>query len=419
MMLHFPLKNIQHEDLYGNHKGCWVRLKDMERYSNFRGKALLFLLFLWFLWFINFSVRMVFSPILPILEDEFVVNHARASSIFIFLAVGYAVSVIVSGLFSGKLGYKKSIVFSLALLGLVAFLIPLVQNFFLLYLFAFVVGFSVGSYLPSALPLITEYYSEKNWGKAIAIHDTGAPSAIFATPFVVLGLLHFFPWRGIFVVFACVFLISSVVFYLVSSEVKISNPPKAMFRDIVKIRSLWLMALIWIFGMGANVGIYSIVPLYLTKELNLNIGYANTILGISRLGSVGVAIACGFLVDRFNLRKVMFLVIIITSLFTVLMSLAPVKYIGIALFLQASFAQGFFPIGLVAIAKTFNREMQSLATGIILAVSNIFGGGIMPYFLGVSGDLYSFKLGITVFGIVLALASTLVFRLKELKRTTI
>ena len=387
----------------------------MERYSNLRGRGLLFLLFLWFLWFTNFSLRIVFSPILPIIEDEFMVKHAQASSIFIFLSAGYSFAMIVSGFFSSKLGYKKSIVSSLALSSLVALLIPLVYNFLLLFLFAFVLGFSIGLYLPSTISLITEYYSEKNWGKAIAIHDTGASSAIFATPFVALGLLNFFPWRGIFVVFACIILICSIIFYFASTEVKIINPPKSMFKQIVKIRSLWLMAIIWFFGAGANLGIYSIVPLYLTKELHLNIGYANTILGISRLGSVAVAIACGFLIDRFNLRKFMFLLLIITGIFTVLLGLVPVKYIGIILFLQASFVTGFFPMGLVAIAKIFNREMRSLATGIIIAISMAFGGGIIPYLLGISGDLYSFRSGIVILGILVTIASMLSFRLKELE----
>ncbi len=154
----------------------------MERYSNLRGKALIFLLFLWFLWFANFSLRVVFSPILPIIEDEFMVNHAWASSIFIFLSVGYSLAMIVSGLFSSKFGYKKTIIFSLTLLSLVAFLIPLVQKFFLLFLFAFLLGFSVGLYLPSAISLITEYYAEKDWGKAIAIHDTGASMRDLCNP---------------------------------------------------------------------------------------------------------------------------------------------------------------------------------------------------------------------------------------------
>ena len=387
----------------------------MERYSNFWGSALFFLLFLWFLWFIGFTVRMIFAPILPVIEDEFTVNHATASSIFVFLSVGVGVGVVVSGLFSGVVGYKKSIVSSLALLSLMSFSIPLVHTFFLLYFSSFAVGFAFGIYLASVIPLITEYYSERNWGKAIAIHDTGASISILATPLIALFLLSFFPWRWIFVVLGCICLICSVVFSCISSEVKISNPPRATFADIVKIPSLWFMAIIWICGMGANLGIYSIIPLYLTKELHLSIGYANTILGISRLGSVGIAIACGFLIDRFELKKVMFLAMIITSVFTVLMGLVSAKYIGVVLFLQALFVTGLFPVGLVAIAKTFNREMRGLATGIITAASTIFGSGITPYFLGVSGDLYSFRLGITILGIILALASTLVFRLKELE----
>jgi len=35
---------------------------------------------LWFLWFINFSVRVVFPP--PI-EDEFIISHVKASSLFV------------------------------------------------------------------------------------------------------------------------------------------------------------------------------------------------------------------------------------------------------------------------------------------------------------------------------------------------
>lgn len=387
----------------------------MERYSSLRGRGLLFLLFLWFIWFVNFSVRIVFAPILPIVEDEFMVNHGQASSIFIFLSAGYGVAVIFSGLFSGKFGYRRSIVLSLGLLSLVAFLIPLVQKFFLLYLFALVLGFSVGFYLPAAIPLITEYYLEKDWGKAIAIHDTGASSAIFATPFVALFLLYFFPWRGIFVVFGCFYVVCSLSFYFFSTEVKIASPPKAVFHDIIRMGSLWLMALLWIFGAGANLGVYSIIPLYLTKELGLDIGYANTILGISRLGSVFVAVACGFLIDKFNLRKIMFLVMVITSVFTVLLGTVSVKYMGIVLFLQAFFVTGFFPVGLVAIAKAFRREMRSLATGIILALAIAFGGGIIPYLLGVSGDLYSFRLGIVILGALVGLFSTLVFRLEELE----
>ncbi len=387
----------------------------MARFEEFRGRAILFLLFLLFIWFINFSVRIVFSPILPLVEDEFMVNHARASGIFTFMSAGYGISVILSGLFSGRIGYKRSIVICLSLLSLINFLIPLVQNFYLLYLFALVVGLAHGLYIPSAIPLITEYYAERNWGKAIAIHDTGASSAIFATPLVALVLLQFIPWRGMFLVYGSIFVICLFVFIFVTTEVRIVNPARAVFRDVVRIPSLWFMTIIWVFGAGSNLGIYAITPLYLTKELGFSIDYANTILSISRLVSIGVAVACSFIVDRFSLKRMIFVLMLITGIFTVLMGLSPIKYTGALLFFQAFFVTGFFPLGLVGIARTFSREMRGLATGIILATSFFTGGGVVPWLLGVSGDLYSFRLGITILGILTILASSVTFRLREIK----
>lgn len=386
----------------------------MERFTNFRGKALVFLCFLCFIWFINFSARIIFSPVLPVIEDEFMVKHAQASSIFIFLSIGYGVAMVTSGFFSGKIGYKKSIILALLHLSLVSVLIPLVHNFVLLYLFSFLLGFSVGLYLPSVMPLITEYYDERHWGKAIAIHDVGASSAVFATPFIALFFLQHFQWRGVFLAYACIFIICSIILFLAGSEVKNTSTPKTIFKDIVRMRSLWLTTIIWTFSAGANLGIYSIAPLYLTKEIHLSIDFANAILGISRLASIGVAIACGFLVDRFNIRNILFNMLLITGIFTIFLGLVPAGLIGVVLFLQAFFVTGIFPVGLVAIARMFRKELTGPATGIIVAVSMVLGGGIVPFLLGVSGDLYSFRLGITILGILMSLVSACIFGLKEL-----
>ena len=380
-----------------------------------RGRALSFLSLLWFLWFINMCVRVVFSPILPLIEDEFAITHARASSIFVFQAIGYGISMFFSGIFAGRLGYKRSIVVSLFISAFLFFLIPCVKVFPVLYLFGFILGLSIGMYLPSAIPLITECFAEKDWGKSIAIHDSGASVSIFSVPLIVLFLLHFFKWRGIFTVFGFAFLASAIIFQAVCEEVKITHSPKRAFGDLTRRPSLWIMGALFTFASGANLGIYSIVPLYLTKELSLGIGYANTVLGISRLGGIGVAILAGFLVDRINLRKVLFALVCISGLLTILLGLSPVRYIGISLFMQAVFVTGFFPVALVSIARMFSRETRSMATGLILTLAIIFGVGVMPYLLGLSGDLASFRVGIVILGVLVALSSLLAFALKELK----
>jgi NNP family nitrate/nitrite transporter-like MFS transporter len=386
----------------------------VEHHNTLKGKAFLFLLFLWYLWFINFTVRAIFAPILPLIEDEFVISHAKATSIFIFQSIGFAVSVLLSGFYSGRFGYKKTILSSLLISSLAFFLIPFVKIFLVFYVFAFVLGFATGLYLPAAISLITEYFSEKDWGKSIAIHDSAASIAIFGTPLIAIFLLHFFKWRGIFEVFVVVFLASAVVFIFISKEVKVRySGTKAPFGELIRKRSLWTIGVVGLFGAGANMGIYQITPLYLTKELLLSIDYANTILGISRFGGIGVAILCGFLADKISLRKIMFIMMLVTGILTVLIGVAPVKFVVIVFLLQTLFVTGIFPLSFVLIARTFGRETRGMATSLVLTVATVFGSGVMSYLLGLSGDLISFRFGISILGIFVILSSLLLLKKME------
>jgi NNP family nitrate/nitrite transporter-like MFS transporter len=332
-----------------------------------------------------------------------------------FQSMGYASSVCFAGFYSGRFGYKRSIALSLAISSFVLFLISFVKVFSAFYIFSFILGFATGIYLPTVIPFITEYFAENNWNKSIAIHDSAASISIFSTPLIILFFLHFCTWRGVFEVFAIAFLISAMIFYSISDEIKIVHSEKRRLSNLLKKQSLWATIIIWTFASGSNTGLYLIVPLYLTKELSLSIGYANSILGTSRLGGIGVAVLCGFLVDRFSLRKLMFVMLFLSGVFTVLTGVAPVRFIGFSLFFQAIFVTGFFPVGLVTVTKMFSRETRSMATGIILAFSVIFGSGLVPYLLGFAGDLLSFRFGISLLGILVCLSSLLIFSLKELK----
>jgi NNP family nitrate/nitrite transporter-like MFS transporter len=388
----------------------------MRRYSELKGEALGFLFLLWSLWYLNFSGRILFSPILPLIEDEFMVTHARAASIFIFQSIGYAFAMALSGFYSGRVGFKKTIVFSFAVLACVCFCVPFVKTFSVFYVIVLVNGFSAGIYMPSIMPLIREHFVERNWGKAISIYDSAASISIFTIPFIVLFLLHYLRWRGIFGVLGVAVLIIAIIFSLKGEELKISEPPRAVFKDLITRRSLWMMVTIMSVVMGANMGIYYILPLFLTKELSLGIGYANGLLGVSRLGGIGVAILCGFLIDRFNLRKIMFILITISGILTILLGVASTTLIGIALFLQAIFITGIMPISFVCMARLFDRAALSMAIGLIVPLGTLFGTGLIPYLLGLSGDLLSFRFGIIVLGVLLSLISWLALSMRDLEQ---
>jgi MFS family permease len=380
-----------------------------------QGRALLFLFFLWFLWFINFGVRIIFVPILPLIEDEFVISHGRVGSIFVFQSIGYGVSLISSGFFAGRFGYKKSILVSLGISSTILFLVSLVKDFYILYILSLILGFSAGLYLPSAIPLITECFAKDSWGKAIAIHESASSISILCTPFISLFFLHFVQWRGIFAIFAVVFLICGIVLYLIADEVKVRYSQKIVFIDILKTASFWVQGALWILAGGATLGVYFMFPLYLTKELSVSLEHANILLGLSRIGPVFVAVAAVFFIDRINLRKSMFYIMFSAGILTILLGLAPVRFIGVLLAFQAISIIGFFPVGLVAIAKSFGSETRGMATGLILTVNAVFGWGITPYLLGFSGDHLGFRFGFVLLGIVVGVFSFLPFSLKEIR----
>ncbi len=355
----------------------------------------------------NFSVRTIFSPILPLIEDDFLVSHAMAASLFFYNAVGYSISLFLSGMFSGRAGYRRSIVTSLIVSAVVFFLIPFAGRFSHLVVLVLILGLTSGVYLPAVLPVVTRYYDERSWGKVIAIHDSAASASIFAIPFLAVFFLSFMDWRSIFFILSGMFVVISIAFPMVCGEVKISGPTRGQLPRIIRSPSLWVMGAMWVFAAGANLGIYFVTPLYLTKELMLDISYANEIFGFSRIGGVVLTIAVGFTIDRFSLKRTMFIQLLLAGILTVLIPFAGARYIGWALFFQATVVMGFFPVGLVAISRMFAVDQRSLATGIVTTLGVICGLGFIPYLLGLCGDLFGFSAGIHLLGVCVIISSGL------------
>ena len=81
----------------------------------------------------------------------------------------------------------------------------------------------------------------------------------------------------------------------------------------------------------------------------------------------------------------------------------------IALILQATVSNVFFPAGLAAIPHLNPPSDRSAATGLIFFLAVIFGNGICPFLLGVTADYVSFQIGILGLGILISL-SPLVLR---------
>ena len=380
----------------------------MSRYAAISGRSLAFLLLLWSLWFIIMLVRTTIGPILPLIEDEFLVRHAKATTLVSLFALGGALSTFAAGVFASKIGYKKSVLLCLAGSVTIFLLIPHVKTFFELAVLLFVCGVVWGTYFPCVIPIVTGHFTPSIWGQSLAIQDTGASLAVLAAPLLATLMLRFISWRQFFYVFAAAYVVLGVFFQLSVKEVKGQKGTKINFGDLLKRPSLWVLGMLWALATGSFLGVYQVTPLYFTKELSFSTQYANTIFGLSRIGGVIFGVTMGFVADRFNLKKSMFIVVCLTGIFTMLIGHGNVTIVQIALFLQGTVVMGFFSIGLIAISRMFKLEERSIAAGLVATMAAILGSGLLPSLFGLAGDHLSFRFGMRVFGALVVLGSGLV-----------
>ncbi len=382
-------------------------------FQSFNRKATVVLLFYWLLWYLVFTSRSLLSPVMPLIEDEFLISHARAGSLFATISVGNGISLFITGIFSGAIGYRRTIL--LVLFSTAVFLLSfaLIKSLLPLYPILFFLGFSAGAYIPAMVTLLTKLYDEKLWGKVIPIHDSAAAASILTAPLLVNLFVGFLNWRDIFALLGVILLVMTPVFYASSFEIKVEKKIGAIFIDILKDKNLWFLNVVWIFAAGANMGLYLIMPLFLTKELMLEFSYANKILGIARGGALISSLAVSFVLTFFDLRTFLFWVLVISAILTCFISFSPVELLPYILFLQATIITAFFPSSFVLCSKLFDFEKRSFATGFTTSFGVMVGLGVISYALGLCGDLLNFKTGITLLGLALLASSFLLLRIKS------
>lgn len=377
---------------------------------------LLPLFIFWCLWFLNFSTRAIFSPILPLIEDNLSLSHGGAGGLLTSLSLGHGISLLLTGRFASIWGYKRTVVVGFMGAGLVFIGLQWIETYPAFHVFFFLLGFSTGTYLPTILPIITETYDHKNWGKAIGIHDSAASLSLFSLPMIIAFSLEFLSWKKILLVLGILSLFLPIYFWKVSVEPRSgTSQHEIRYFDLLKNKAIYSIAFFWILSSASSLGVYSILPLYLVKERGMDYYLANTLFGISRAGGMAVPILIGFLLDRYGYRRMLMLSLLATGLSTISLAMASnLPMILITLTLQAILSLSFFPIGFAAVSKLTSISERPMALGLILSIGVMFGMGGSPFLLGVIADHSSFQHGILGLGVLTTLSSLSVKFLREI-----
>ncbi len=278
---------------------------------NLRGKGRLILILasLIVCIFSYFSAIGILSALLVDLSKEFGSSVAGMGQLITVSVVVFALTAMIGGPFSDRIGRKWMVVLSQTILGVALLGFGISQNIFALIAFSVLLGFGGGIGLPNSLSSVSDYFSISAYGRALSVIYGGQPLAALAGvpagAFIAdrLGWHWSFFTLGVFTLLAAG--VTSIV--LTVSGRSLSEKDRAYlvsFKEAFRQRNFLAMMAGNTLHNGAHFIIATYLAAFLMQSYSLGVGEIAPLLsfiGVSQL--IGVLIG-GTIADKFNKIKI-------------------------------------------------------------------------------------------------------------------
>lgn len=258
-------------------------------------------------WIVIQTGRYLLPPLAPAIRPAFGIDNAGFGFALSLLWAVYAVSQFPAGLTSDDLGYRTTLVGSLALAGIAfgAFALASVYGLWLALLA--VVGVCTGVFLIGSRALLSELYGSER-GRALGIHSAAGDVAGVLAPLIATVVLAVTIWWAPFVGLLAVAALSVLGLHLVLRGGYTVRRPVVgeTARDAfaaVRSRDLLVVTVVYGLYVFATQGTAAFIPTYLTDAQGLSVGIANTVLSLFFLMGVVAKPVAGWASDRVGRRS--------------------------------------------------------------------------------------------------------------------
>jgi NNP family nitrate/nitrite transporter-like MFS transporter len=359
------------------------------------------LLSLVIIFYLNFVSRVIYVPLLPIIEAELGIGHGEVGALFLFIAGGYCIGLLGSGFASSRIRPRWTIIFSTLAVGFTMLIVSQLTTIRSMRVGLIFVGVFAGFYLPAGIVILTDQINKKHWGKAISIHEIAPNLGFITAPLIAEFLLKWFSWRGVLATIGITVILTGVIFVRLrqngnhSSEISDYH----LIPNLVSIPSFWMMSALFAVSIGARMGVYTMLPLFLVTEIGMDRPSANTVIGLSQVSGTVIIFLSGLLADRIGHKRAIMLFLTMTGIFTLLLGVVRGPVVTpLLIILQSTLAVCFFPAGFAMVSLIFPSYLRNLAVSMIMIIGFILGWGAIPLGIGYVADRFSFSLGFVFLG---------------------
>ena len=374
--------------------------------------------FLTGIFFLNFTIRIILSPLMPTILKDMNLTPDVAGSFFLILASGFFISLSCSGFVSSLLGHKKTILLTSVGTGAAILFTGLSHDVWAIRLCIFFVGLASGIYLPSGVAILTSSVENKNWGKALGVHEMAPNLSFLLAPVICEVLLLWVSWRGVLMMVGAVSIGFGLLFYKFSTSADFHGeaPRLKSLKPLMSIPSIWMMMVLFSLGVTGTIGVYSMLPLYLVQVHGMVQSEANTLITLSRALTIPMSLIAGWLTDRVGIKWTLSSILFFSGISTLFIGVLSGKAMMVAIFFQPLFAVCFFPPAFAALSQICNAKVRNIAISLTIPVAFLMGSGVLPSLIGTLGKLGYFSEGFILFGCFILSGSMIPFFLKLIKK---
>lgn len=283
--------------------------------DKFSGKQWVVLASLWLAYLLSFVARLVWSSVMSIANEDLGFTVIQGSSYITAFYIGYAITALPGGILSDKIGYRKTILLSLAGVTVGTALMGTVTDYYVGFAFRFILGLFSGPLNACCLSAIADVFSERQRGTAtgllmtctslgISVVNLYAPSlatnygwqvAMFATAVIPLAILVL-----------CFFTLRGAAGSGDSGEKAKAQPSMSVgeaLSTIVKTRNVWLMSIVGLCATGATWGVTNWANLFMSQNVGVSAVTAGSIVAIYGAAAFISKPLIGIISDHLNVKK--------------------------------------------------------------------------------------------------------------------
>jgi MFS family permease len=337
--------------------------------------------------------RFLIATMFPVIAVDLQLSYGDIGVITGALAIAWGASALFTGNTSDRIGRRAVLVGALVVFALLIGASGLAAGLGGLVAVRVVMGLADGAYTPTSIAATIEASAPHRHGLNIGIQQMMLPlCGLGLAPLLVAGLLRWVNWRWIFLIFV---LPGLILAYAVWRVIPGSAPERSLtvtarsslqdWRAVLAYRNVLVGGALMLCWLTCLITTSAFLPNYFIDYLKLPFAQMSGIMSAIGLGSTLGTLALPWLSDSIGRKPVMVLSTIGALIALVLLAGAGART---PLLFSLLFMVHFFNNALITLtvgplcSESVPARLMATASGVVIAVGELFGGGIAPVVVG-------------------------------------